>query len=400
MKIRRIKDEAAVGLGAMILFISTGILACLILATMIQMVEVTAQTPEKIAELSTREIADKIIVHEIYVWDDFDNYGIIWELAPGSSFKDPTELYWLLQCTDDQDKYWAFWGDFQYIPGQPWNSGLQGPAHEFTPKLQDNQGLKAEWYDNQGAANTVLPDLANRIPDLITVQNQISWSSSGGSWGLSSGGNLPWADEYSLRASGYIDVPADGTYTFEIESDDGSRLWVDGTLIADNDGHHGMTTVSGNIELEAGLNSINLEYFENLGGAGLILRWENNVGLGSQIVPAASLFHDSNMIDEDGDRTALGANVQEDWILVNRFEPGVLYEVNIDQNNGLSGSNYPKNTNVIPHTNNEAGIGDACGPRQLNEHDLEAELTLIVANGGSTWNHFKVIDSTAGSRIA
>ena len=110
-------------------------------------------------------------------------------------------------------------------------------------------------------------------------------------------------------------------------------MWVDGTLIADNDGHHGMQTASGNIDLELRLVSINLEYFENLGGAGLILRWENNLGLGPEIIPAASLFHDSNMVDEDGDGTAIGT-ITEDWQTVTEFEAGVLYEINLDQDNG------------------------------------------------------------------
>ena len=382
MKIKRINNDSAVGLGAMILFISVGILACLILATMVHMVEITAQTPEKISKLATREITDKILVHEIYVWDDFDNYGIIWELAPGSSEKDPTELYWILQCTDENDKYWSFWGDFT-------RDNLQGPAHEFTPKLQDNPGLKAEWFSNQGEQHTLLPELANKIPDLITVENQISWASSGAAWTTSSAGNLPWDDEFSLRASGYINVPTDGTYTFEIESDDGSRLWVDGTLVADNDGHHGMQTVMGTIDLEAGLNSINLEYFENLGGAGLILRWQNNAGLGPEIIPAANLFHDSNMIDEAGDATSVGTSI-EDWNVVTRFEPGVLYEINLDQDNGNAGTNNPGDPNDF----------DACGPRQLNSFGLQGQLTFIVANGGSTWNHFFVPDATSGARIA
>ena len=62
MKIKRINNDSAVGLGAMILFISVGILACLILATMVHMVEITAQTPEKISKLATREITDKILI--------------------------------------------------------------------------------------------------------------------------------------------------------------------------------------------------------------------------------------------------------------------------------------------------------------------------------------------------
>ena len=384
MKIKRIDNHSAVGIGSMILFISIGVLACLIMATMIQMVEVTAQTPEKISRLATREITDKIIVHEIYVWDDFDNYGVIWELSPGSSSKNATELYWILQCTDQNDLAWSFWGDFT-------RDNLQSPAHEFTPKLQDNPGLKAEWFDNEGSQHTVLPDLANRIPNLITVEDRIAWNSvSGAGWGLSSAGNLPWDDEFSLRASGYIEIPEDGMYTFEIESDDGSKLWVDGTLIADNDGHHGMQTARGTIELEAGTVSINLEYFENLGGAGLILRWENDVGLGPEIVPAANLFHDSNMVDEAGDATELGINNLEDWNTVTSFEPGVLYEIDLDQDNGNAGTNNPGGP----------GVSTACGPKQLNEHNLEGQLTFIVASGGSTWNHFMVPDATAGARIA
>ena len=150
-----------------------------------------------------------------------------------------------------------------------------------------------------------------------------------------------------------------------------------------------MQTASGNIDLEAGLVSIDLEYFENLGGAGLILRWENNLGLGPEIIPAASLFHDSNMVDEDGDGTAIGT-ITEDWQIVTEFEAGVLYEIRLDQDNGNRGTNNPGDPAAIR----------ACGPRQLNSFGLEGQLTFIVANGGSTWNHFKVPDATAGARIA
>ena len=150
-----------------------------------------------------------------------------------------------------------------------------------------------------------------------------------------------------------------------------------------------MQTASGNIDLVAGVVSINLEFFDILGGAGLILRWENNLGLGPEIIPAASLFHDSNMVDEDGDGTAIGTTTVEDWQIVTEFEAGVLYEINLDQDNGNRGTNNPGDAAAIP----------ACGPRQLNSFGLEGQLTFIVANGGSTWNEFKVPDATAGARI-
>jgi len=372
MNSRRFCDKAAVGMGAMIMFISTGILACLILATMIQMAEVTAQTPESIMNLATRETADKIIIHEIYVWDEFDNYGIIWELAPGSEPKVGTELFWILQCEDPTGEFWAFWGDFT-------TASMDIPPHEFSVKTKATPGLKAEFFNNQGMGNTALPKLTNRIPDLITVENDINYGSTAGVWNTDNLGNLPWGDEFSLRASGYIDVPADGTYTFELESDDGSRLWVDGTLVVDHDGLHGFAPLEGKVILEEGRNSINIEYFENTGSAGLVLRWESP-DFPKEIVPRASLTHDDNMVDD---------NNMDDWIAVTTFQPGVVYEISIDQKNGAAGRN--NQGMVIP--------SPTCGPTQLHENGLEGEMTFVVGSGGATWTHFIVPHETAGTRL-
>ena len=41
-----------------------------------------------------------------------------------------------------------------------------------------------------------------------------------------------------LVLTGYLEVPADGIYTFALLSDDGSTLMLDGELLGDNDGAH------------------------------------------------------------------------------------------------------------------------------------------------------------------
>src|SRR5205085_2412141 len=46
--------------------------------------------------------------------------------------------------------------------------------------------------------------------------------------------------QFALRFSGAINAPKDGSYTFWTSSDDGSRLYVDGKLVVNNDGLHGM----------------------------------------------------------------------------------------------------------------------------------------------------------------
>lgn len=83
----------------------------------------------------------------------------------------------------------------------------------------------------------------------------------------------PREDHYALLFEGYLDVPADGMYRFETESDDGSRLLVRGRLLIDNDGSHSTRTRSGRIALAAGLHPIRIEYFEDHMGQDLAVRW-------------------------------------------------------------------------------------------------------------------------------
>jgi hypothetical protein len=39
---------------------------------------------------------------------------------------------------------------------------------------------------------------------------------------------------------GFINIPQTAGYQFSLESDDGSRLYLDNELIVDNEGDHGM----------------------------------------------------------------------------------------------------------------------------------------------------------------
>lgn len=79
--------------------------------------------------------------------------------------------------------------------------------------------------------------------------------------------------EYQGRLfEGYISIPETGLYRFSLTSDDGSRLWLNGKLVIDNDGLHGSETVEGSAALAAGPHSIRVEYFNKTGGATLDLK--------------------------------------------------------------------------------------------------------------------------------
>lgn len=58
----------------------------------------------------------------------------------------------------------------------------------------------------------------------------------------------------------YIDTP--GKYAFFTASDDGTRLYIDGKLLIENDGIHSMIVREAGIKLSGGLHSIRLSYFQ------------------------------------------------------------------------------------------------------------------------------------------
>jgi len=49
--------------------------------------------------------------------------------------------------------------------------------------------------------------------------------------------------------SGYLQIDKDGTYEFQTSSDDGSRLFIDGFPVVDNDGLHGREVAKGAMSL-------------------------------------------------------------------------------------------------------------------------------------------------------
>jgi PA14 domain len=120
------------------------------------------------------------------------------------------------------------------------------------------RGLWVEYFENtEWAGNVVRPGL---VPNASTASMDADWPKG-----------LP--DTFSTLWSGYLAVGEAGRYEFWTNSDDGSRLYVDGQLIVDNGGRHGMLKVQGTVALEAGPHQVTLEYFQGGGAYGLEWLW-------------------------------------------------------------------------------------------------------------------------------
>ncbi|RPI06180.1 MAG: DUF5060 domain-containing protein [Ignavibacteriae bacterium] len=97
-------------------------------------------------------------------------------------------------------------------------------------------------------------------------------------------------DHFGLTFDGYIDISKEGIYTFYCSSDDGTRLWIDDTLIVDNDGQHAVIEIGGQIGLEKGLHKIKVHFFENEGGEALKVQFDGP-SIEKQEIPKQILKH-------------------------------------------------------------------------------------------------------------
>jgi len=112
------------------------------------------------------------------------------------------------------------------------------------------------------------------------------------SWGTGSPGTGVNADNFSVRWSGTIAPATTGTYRFQTYSDDGVRVWVNGTRVINNWTDHAPTTnTSSNVSLTAGQRySVVVEYYERGGGAVMQLRWRRPGTTSYVAIPASNLF--------------------------------------------------------------------------------------------------------------
>lgn len=82
-------------------------------------------------------------------------------------------------------------------------------------------------------------------------------------------------DHFGFEYAGWVTVPENAVYSFYTDSDDGSRLYIDGSLVVDNDGLHGMTEVRGIAALAGGAHAIRVTFFEKTGGDGLTVSYSS-----------------------------------------------------------------------------------------------------------------------------
>ncbi len=152
-------------------------------------------------------------------------------------------------------------------------------------------------------------------------------------------------ETFSIRYQGYISLPASGNYTFYTRSDDGSKLFIDGIQVVNNDGLHGMRERSGVINLTAGIHNIEVLFFERTGGEGLEVSYASS-SISKQFIPFTSLAPLTCAFDEDYDNDNVPNQLDLD------ADNDGIYDIVESSNGGLD----LDNDGIIDLSNGSVGI--------------------------------------------
>lgn len=98
-------------------------------------------------------------------------------------------------------------------------------------------------------------------------------------------------ENFAILFKAKLALHTPGVYTFELYSDDGAKLYIDGKLVVDNDGIHDPRNRRFSIKLAAGFHPIEIHYFQGPRYQ-IALQWYYTPpDRPRQIVPPEAIFH-------------------------------------------------------------------------------------------------------------
>ncbi|KAA6436692.1 sulfatase-like hydrolase/transferase [Dyadobacter flavalbus] len=149
-------------------------------------------------------------------------------------------------------------------------------------KSGSGNGLNTSFYQGKNL---------EKLPEFATLKKGKSWTSAEFHISRDQLNAILEKDNasFALQFEGFIRIDKPGKYLFATQSDDGSKLYIYGKEVVDNDGNHGVTEATGSIELTAGKHPIKVEYYNNGGGFWLDAFYKGP-GLPKQLIPADKLF--------------------------------------------------------------------------------------------------------------
>ena len=138
-------------------------------------------------------------------------------------------------------------------------------------------GLQADYYIVAPLTSVTSLDFSALTPVRTETVPSVHHNVGGGP--LWPGGP---ADLFAVRYAGQFHAPSSGLYTFYLNSDDGSALFIDGQRVILNDGVRPAVELQTTLSLAHGAHQIELHYFERYGLSVIELDWSGPHTAGRQ----------------------------------------------------------------------------------------------------------------------
>ena len=189
-------------------------------------------------------------------------------------------------------------------------------------------------------------------------------------------------ETFALLFSNQITVTSAGTFEFQTNSDDGSKLYIDDVVVVDNDGLHAPIVANGQIFLQAGSYDLRVEFFEKNGGEVLEVQYRVVGGDFSQIPSDGVLSSDVPTVAEIGQWSSI---IQWPHIAISaaNLPDGRILTWSASETNSFPGDREYTHSAVFDPTTNTFQNTDS------NFHDMfcagvsTLENGTIVASGGN-----------------
>lgn len=153
---------------------------------------------------------------------------------------------------------------------------------EIPASMWTSPGVQIAYYQLD---SSILPPLAALVPEKTQLISTINYPFS---WGAFAGSGR--TQDVGAVYEGFLTVPSDNVYFFDLTSEDGSRLTIGDQVVIDNDGAHNRVSKTGGIALRAGPHKFRIDYFLREGGNALTIQVSSSA-LAKQVVPSTWWSH-------------------------------------------------------------------------------------------------------------
>lgn len=138
-------------------------------------------------------------------------------------------------------------------------SGEDEPVAAFGTTVVISSGLKGDIYHLPHSAQSV-HEIEHLKPQGSIYTTSLNVSPQDFQLGFT--GVTKRYEWFAIDYSGKFWIEHPGLYRFRLISDDGAMLYIDGQLVADNDGIHSTEVRLGSIRLAGGMHTIRVPYFQ------------------------------------------------------------------------------------------------------------------------------------------